>query len=130
MRETRRLCGRVELTRADILAGVDDADAVAVSTWPIELWDDHQRPHFAHPKRASSIPLGALVSRSHSRLGMAGRCVSASHDALGALRVIGTSMATGEAIGVAAALAALLLAEALELSRNTERREGCGARES
>ena len=31
---------------------------------------------------------------------------------------------------MAAALAALLLAEALELSRNTERSEGCGARES
>jgi hypothetical protein len=52
------------------------------------------------------VPLGALVSRSHPRLGMAGRCLSATHAALGALRVIGTALATGEAIGIAAALAA------------------------
>ena len=53
-----------------------------------------------------SIPLGALVSRSHPRFGMAGRCLSASHEALGALRVVGTALATGEALGIAAACAA------------------------
>lgn len=106
VRETRRLVGRVVLDREDVLAGRRRDDEVALSTWPIELWDDHRRARFEHPAGPCSVPLGALVSRSHPRLGMAGRCLSATHEALGALRVIGTALATGEAIGIAAALAA------------------------
>jgi hypothetical protein len=106
VRETRRLVGVETLHRADVLEGRTRTDEVAVSTWPIELWHDPRRAHFEHPKAPCSVPLGALVSRSHPRLGMAGRCLSASHRALGALRVLGTALATGEALGVAGALAA------------------------
>jgi hypothetical protein len=106
IRETRRVAGRATLSRSDVLRGGEPADAVALSTWPIELWLDHRRPRFEYPERPCGIGLGALVSRSHARLGMAGRCLSATHEALGALRVIGTALATGEAAGVAAALAA------------------------
>ncbi len=53
--------------------------------------------------RASQLPPGCesvLVRPA------AGRCVSATQQALGALRVLGTSMAMGQAIGIAAGLAA------------------------
>jgi hypothetical protein len=106
VRETRRVMGQVVMGRKQILGGVRRDDEVAVSTWPIELWSDHRRARFSYPVGPSSVPLGALVSRSHPRLGAAGRCLSASHEALGALRVIGCALATGEAVGVAAALAA------------------------
>jgi len=106
VRETRRVAGRYEITRDDILEGREDVDEVARSSWPIELWHEHRRAHFEYPAGACSIPLDALVGRTQPRLGMAGRCLSASHEALGALRVIGTALATGEAVGVAAALAA------------------------
>jgi len=106
IRETRRLRGRVIVERDDVLQGRRRDDEVALSSWPIELWHDHLRARFEYPRAPCGIPLGALVSASHSQLGMAGRCLSASHEALGALRVIGTALATGEAIGVAAALAA------------------------
>lgn len=106
IRETRRLRGAEELDRDAVLEGRERDDAVAVSSWPIELWSDHRRARFEYPARPCSIPLGALVSRSHPRLGTAGRCVSASREALGALRVIGTALATGQAVGAAAALAA------------------------
>lgn len=106
VRESRRVRGIRELTRDDVLSGRSDPDEVALSSWPIELWQDHRRARFEYPDGPCSIPLGALVSRSHPSLGVAGRCLSATHEALGALRVIGTALATGEAIGVAAALAA------------------------
>lgn len=106
VREGDRLAGLSRLDAEAVLSGSRREDEVAVSTWPIELWHDHRGATLRHPEGPSSIPLGALVSRSHPRLGMAGRCLSASHEALGALRVLGTAMATGEAIGIAAALAA------------------------
>ncbi len=106
VRETRRLVGRVVMTDQDVLCGRRREDEVALSTWPIEVWEDHRRPRLVYPEAASSVPLGALVSRTHPMLGVAGRCLSSTHEALGALRVIGTALATGEAIGVAAALAA------------------------
>jgi FAD dependent oxidoreductase len=106
VRETRRVQGDVVVTREDVLAGRRREDEVAVSSWPIELWRDHRRAHFEHPQGPSSIPLGALVAAGLSGLGVAGRCASASHEAMGALRVLGTALAMGEAIGTAAALAA------------------------
>jgi hypothetical protein len=106
IREARRLIGRETLDREHVLAAGEHPDAVARSSWPIELWHDHRRASFEYPKAACDIALGALISASHPRLGVAGRCLSASHEALGALRVLGTALASGEAIGVAAALAA------------------------
>ena len=105
-REGRRLRGHVVVEATPLLAGERSVDEVALSSWPIELWHDHRRATYRHPESPYGIPLGALVSVTHPRLGTAGRCMSASHEALGALRVIGTALATGEAIGAAAAIAA------------------------
>jgi hypothetical protein len=105
VRETRRVRGLERVTADDVLAGRRRDDEVALSTWPIELWSDHRKPHFELPRGPCSVPLGALISRTHPRLGTAGRCLSATHEAHAALRVIGTALATGEAIGRAAALA-------------------------
>jgi 2-polyprenyl-6-methoxyphenol hydroxylase-like FAD-dependent oxidoreductase len=105
VREARRLSGLVTLERDDILAGRRCDDEVARSSWPIELWEDHRRAHFDYPDGSASIPLGALVSRTQPWLAAAGRCISGSHEALGALRVLGTALATGEAAGVALAMA-------------------------
>jgi hypothetical protein len=106
VREARRIRGRTGVSGDDVRAGRRRPDEVALSSWPVELWQDHRRARFEHPEGPCSIPLGALLSDSHPRLAAAGRCLGADREALGALRVIGAALASGEAAGVAAALAA------------------------
>lgn len=107
IRETRRVHGLERLDVDAVLEGRKHHDEACQTTWPVELWSSHERLVFRHTAGPASIPLGCLISGHPSgRLGMAGRCASASHEALGAVRVIGTSMAMGEAIGVACALVA------------------------
>lgn len=105
IRESRRILGQYELTSEDICNGTSFPDTVAWSAWPMELRETHTGPKFRYPQenRPCGIPLRSLRSRDEPRLFMAGRCLSASHEAQAAIRVIGTCLATGEAAGAAAA---------------------------
>jgi hypothetical protein len=106
VRETRRLAGRYRLTRDDVLSARVFDDAVARGSWPIELWQDGQPGatyEYLPDGRAYDIPLRCLQARDVANLFMAGRCISASREALGSARVIGTCLATGHAAGTAAA---------------------------
>lgn len=106
VRESRRIVGRYTLTRDDVLAARTFEDAVARAAWPIELWHDGQLGatyEYLEDGRAYEIPLRCLRARDVPNLFMAGRCMSASHEALGSARVIGTCLATGDAVGRAAA---------------------------
>ena len=106
VRESRRVVGRYELTREDVLAGRRFADGVVRASWPIELWDDGDlgpRYEWLEDGRSYEIPRRSLEARDVDNLFVAGRCISATHEALGSARVIGTCLATGEAAGMAAA---------------------------
>jgi hypothetical protein len=109
VRESRRLIGRYRLTEEDLLRGADFPDTVALATWPMELRETNTGPRLRYPRdgRPCGIPLGALRARDHDRLFVAGRCLSCSHEAQASIRVMGTCFATGEAAGLAAALAVL-----------------------
>ncbi|MEI6377885.1 MAG: FAD-dependent oxidoreductase [bacterium] len=71
----------------------------------MELRETSRGPKFRFPEenRSCGIPLGCLHSPHSENLLVAGRCISASHEAQASIRVIGTSMATGEATGRIAA---------------------------
>ena len=59
-----------------------------------------------HVPRGYDIPFGALVPDQGANIVVAGRCISAERRALASARITGTSMATGQAAGTAAALSA------------------------
>jgi len=106
VRESRQVIGRYQLTREDVLSGRKFDDGVARASWPIELWQEgHLGAMYEHLEDGQTyeIPLRSLQARDVDNLFVAGRCMSATHEALGSARVIGTCLATGEAVGMAAA---------------------------
>ena len=110
VRESRRVIGRYQLTRDDVLSGRKFEDGVARASWPIELWEEGRLGatyEWLDDRAHYDIPLRCLQARDVENLFVAGRCMSATHEALGSARVIGTCLATGEAVGRAAARHAL-----------------------
>lgn len=106
VRESYRWHGQYELTGRDLIEGKEFTDTVAYATWPLELREHASGPKFKYFAEAkpSGIPLRSLVSAEIPGVFFAGRCLSASHDALASVRVMGTCFATGQAAGMAAAL--------------------------
>jgi hypothetical protein len=109
VRETRRILGDYQMTARDVLHSPGVPDPVALGSWPIDIHPADGRvgvhPHKEDPPQPYPIPLRSLLVRGLSNLLVAGRCLSATHEAHGSTRVSGTAMATGEAAGTLAALA-------------------------
>jgi hypothetical protein len=110
LREGRRLAGYHQLTADEALSGEKPDDSVARGWYPIDL----HVPYTGEPSHLGElapgdyygIPYRCLVARDLDNLLMAGRCISVTHEALGSTRISPTSMALGQAAGIAAALSA------------------------
>ena len=107
VRESRRIIGQYTLTREDVLRAREFPDTIALSGAPIE---DHQKGsnttwEYLPPGLAVGIPLRTLIPEGMTNLLVAGRCLSATHDAHAAIRSMGQCMAMGQAAGTTAALA-------------------------
>lgn len=107
IRETRRVHGLYRLTRADVLAARKFDDAIAQCGAPIE--DHHAgsatRWEYVPDGDTYDIPYRVLLPQGMTNLLVAGRCLSADHDAHASVRSMGQCMAMGQAAGTAAALA-------------------------
>jgi hypothetical protein len=109
VRETRRIVGDYQITAEDILGCRPFDDVIALGSWPIDIHPADGRvgvhPHKENPPTPYPIPFRCLLVSGLDNLSVAGRCISATHEAHGSTRVSGTAMALGQAAGTAAAMA-------------------------
>ena len=109
VRETRRIVGEYTLTTDDLVSGGDFEDVIALCGYPVDVHPPEGAGGALREDlptaNAYQIPYRCLVPIQTNRLLVAGRCVSATHEALGAIRVMPPSFAMGQAAGTAAALA-------------------------
>jgi hypothetical protein len=136
VRETRQATGDYVMTGADIIECRKHPDGIARSTYWIDIHcclgytkpPTHfcqqscgstepcgilenargQLPAEIHPPEGdwADVPYRSLTVKGARNLLSAGRCISADHHAMGAIRVMAICMAIGEGAGAAAAMAA------------------------
>jgi hypothetical protein len=108
VRETRHVLGDYVLTGDDVLQGRRFPDAIARCAYPVDIHDPvgtRGRLEGLAQGNFYDIPYRCLVPRNVDNLLVAGRPISADHEAAASARVIPPCYATGQAAGTAAALA-------------------------
>jgi len=106
IRESRRIIGEYYLTGQEVADGVKRTDGIAKGGHEIDIHGDKLNHIRATIRNAGSydIPLGCLIPKGTRNLFLAGRSISADRVAHSSARVMGTCMATGQAVGTAAAI--------------------------
>jgi glycine/D-amino acid oxidase-like deaminating enzyme len=107
IRESRRIFGEYRLTRDDVLAARKFEDGIARCGAPIEDHNAGQETRWEYLPEGETygIPYRCLLPQQVDGLLVAGRCLSAEHDAHASVRSMGQCMAMGQAAGMAAAMA-------------------------
>jgi hypothetical protein len=108
VRETRRIVGDYTLTADDVLGARKFDDAIACGAYPIDIHDPASERLVTRrlpPGEYYTIPYRCLLPRGGENWLVAGRCISATHEAFAAFRVSAIVMAIAQAAGTAAAMA-------------------------
>ncbi|MFN0121588.1 MAG: FAD-dependent oxidoreductase [Blastocatellia bacterium] len=105
IRESRRIMGDYVLTKEDVVEGRRFDDAVSMGGYHVDIHNPSGTWVHSSDVEAYTIPFRSLVARDVEGLLMAGKCLSATHEAVASTRVIPICMGQGQAVGTAAALA-------------------------
>jgi hypothetical protein len=108
VRESRMIVGDYVLTESDCRAFTKFSDSIAACNYDIDIHNPEGSgtSHYFFPEgEYYTIPYRCLIPKNAENLLVAGRCVSADHDAQASLRIMPTCATLGEAAGIAASLA-------------------------
>ena len=108
IRETRRGVGDYVLSADDVLQARKRDDGVAQGCHHVDIHQDGMGQIRIPVAEGGSydIPLGSLLPKGLENVVVAGRCLSASREAQGSARVMGSCMAMGHAAGSLTAMSA------------------------
>ncbi len=108
VRESRKLKGEYILTGEDLLNLVAFEDSIAVAMYSIDIHNPAGTGTTLHEFKGNKyyyIPYRSLLPKEYDNFLVAGRCLSADHEAHSATRVMPTCACMGEAAGTAFAVA-------------------------
>jgi hypothetical protein len=106
IRESRRIMGDYVLTGDDVRTGRVFDDGIGIGAYHIDIHRPDGSRFDSEPTLPYDIPYRCLIARDVDNLLVAGKCFSATHEAIASSRVIPICMAEGQAAGQAAAAAA------------------------
>ena len=109
VRESRRVCGEHLLTAEELKECTVFEDAIAAGNYDIDIHSPtgSGTSHYYFAEGTwYTIPYRSLVAKGTDNLLVAGRCLSATHEAQASVRIMPICCCTGEAAGVAAAVCA------------------------
>ena len=105
-RESRIVTGEYTLTADDVVNSRSFSDSIAKGSWYMDAHPPDKTGYHEHiTVKAYDIPYRTLLPINGENILVAGRCHSATPEALASSRVNLTAMAMGQAAGVAAAMA-------------------------
>jgi hypothetical protein len=105
-RESRRIVGDYVLTADDVVEGRKQEDVVVLGAWRLDRHPADSAGYHDIPWTPPyDIPYRTLLPKDFDNLLVAGRCHSATSEALASSRVTATAMGMGQAAGLAAAMA-------------------------
>lgn len=120
IRETRRILGDYYLTRDDYIARRSFPDEICRNSYFLDLHrtpkekkaleasgkKEQKQTHRYGPGESHGVPYRCLTPKGLRNVLVSGRCISGDREINGSVRVMPVCLATGEAAGLAAAMAA------------------------
>jgi len=107
VRESRKIVGEYVLTQEDLVACTKSPDRIAAGNYDIDIHNPEgsgTSHYYFAPGTWYTIPYRSLLPLKAGNLLVAGRCISATHEAQASIRILPIVATLGQAAGVAAAV--------------------------